>query len=58
MTRAGNEFCSYPKIGLSSKEIAIIINTIINSVNVTKTRLRKKLKLETDITIASYLKPL
>ncbi len=56
MTRVDKEFCSYIKIGLSSKEIAVIRSTTVNSVNVTKTRLRKKLKLETDITITSYLR--
>lgn len=58
MTRVDKEFCSYIKIGLSSKEIAIIRNTTVNSVNVTKTRLRKKLNIESDITITSYLRSL
>ncbi len=58
MTRVDKEFCSYIKMGLSSKEIAIIRNTTVNSVNVTKTRLRKKLNLENEMTVASYLRSL
>ncbi|WP_075344083.1 helix-turn-helix transcriptional regulator [Tenacibaculum agarivorans] len=56
ITRVDKEFCSYIKIGLSSKEIAIIRNTTVNSVNVTKTRLRKKLKLENGVTITEYFR--
>jgi DNA-binding CsgD family transcriptional regulator len=56
MTRVDKEFCSYIKIGLSSKEIAAIRSTTVNTVNVNKTRLRKKLNLEKGISIASYLK--
>ncbi|WP_075341542.1 helix-turn-helix transcriptional regulator [Tenacibaculum agarivorans] len=55
MTRLDKEFCSYIKIGLSSKEIAAIRNTTVNTINVAKTRLRKKLNLNSDISILSYL---
>lgn len=55
MTRVDKEFCSYIKIGLSSKEIAIIRNTSVNSVTVTKSRLRKKLNLLSNKDIAPYL---
>lgn len=56
MTRVDKEFCSYIRIGLSSKEIASIRSTTVNTVNVNKTRLRKKLNLEKGISISSYLK--
>lgn len=56
MTRVDKELCSYIRMGLSSKEIAVIRNTTFNSVNVTKTRLRKKLNLDKDIKISTYLK--
>jgi len=55
MTRVDKEFCSYIKIGLSTKEIAIIRNTTSNSIHVAKSRLRKKLQLESNTDIASYL---
>ncbi|MFD0962868.1 helix-turn-helix transcriptional regulator [Pseudofulvibacter geojedonensis] len=55
MTRVDKEFCSYIKIGMSSKEIAIIRNTSVNSVVVTKSRLRKKLNLLSNKDIAPYL---
>lgn len=58
MTRLDKEFCSYLLIGLSSKEIAIIRNTTVNSVNVTKSRLRKKLGLDSNKMITSYLESL
>ena len=58
MTRLDKEFCSYIKIGLSSKEKAVIRNTSVNTVNVNKTRLRKKLNLEKGVSIASYLRSL
>jgi len=55
MTRVDKEFCSYIKMGLSSKEIAVIRNTSVNSVIVTKSRLRKKLNLSSNKDIAPYL---
>ncbi|MGH1387847.1 helix-turn-helix transcriptional regulator [Kordia sp.] len=58
MTRVDKELCSYIKMGLSSKEISIIRNTTVNSVNVTKTRLRKKINLASDMTVSDYLKSL
>ncbi|GAB5398575.1 MAG: hypothetical protein Aureis2KO_01600 [Aureisphaera sp.] len=58
ITRVDKEFCSYLMIGLSSKEISIIRNTTVNTVNVTKTRLRKKLNIDNDISIVSYLNSL
>lgn len=56
MTRVDKELCSYIRMGLSSKEIAAIRNTTFNSVNVTKTRLRKKINLDKTIKISTYLK--
>jgi len=58
ITRVDKEFCSYINIGLSTKEIAIIRSTTVNTVNVAKTRLRKKLSLKQNSDIASYLKSL
>ena len=56
ITRVDKEFCSYLLIGLSSKEIATIRNTTVNTVNVTKTRLRKKLNIDSNTSIVTYLK--
>ncbi len=55
MTLVDKEFRSYIRMGLASKEIAIIRNTTVNTVNVSKTRLRKKLHLDKEITFVSYL---
>jgi len=55
ITRTDKEFCSYIKLGLSSKEIAVVRNTTVNTVNVAKTRLRKKMGLDSNQNIAAYL---
>ncbi|WP_046756031.1 helix-turn-helix transcriptional regulator [Kordia jejudonensis] len=55
ITRTDKEFCSYIKLGLSSKEIAVVRNTTVNTVNVAKTRLRKKMELDSNVNIAAYL---
>jgi len=55
VTRTEREFCNYIKLGMTSKEIALTRNTSTNTVNVAKTRLRKKLDLATNQDIAAYL---
>lgn len=52
------ELCSYIKLGLSTKEIAILKNTSTNTINVAKTRLRNKLGLQKNSEISSFLRNL
>lgn len=55
LTRSELEICAFIKIGLSSKEIAHIRSTSDNTVNVLKTRLRKKIGLESNVELRGYL---
>lgn len=47
--------CSYIRLGLSSKEIAGLLNLTPKSVEIARVRLRKKLKLGTSIRLSNYL---
>lgn len=47
--------CCYLKMGLSSKEIAPLINISYRSVEMTRYRLRKKMGLSRDINLTEYL---
>lgn len=47
--------CAYLKIGLSSKEIADILNILPSSSYIRRSRLRKKLNLQTDEDLYSFL---
>ena len=55
LTKSERELCAFIRIGLSSKEIAALKSINVNSVNTMKTRLRKKLSLEENAAIGSYL---
>lgn len=46
------------RIGLSSKEIALLIDSNPKTVNMARYRLRKKLNLETDDNLVSYFESL
>lgn len=56
LTKLEREFCAYLKLNLSNKEIAAIKNCTVNTVNVGKTRLRKKLGFDTNKQLAQYLR--
>ncbi|MBE0674997.1 MAG: hypothetical protein IH591_10080, partial [Bacteroidales bacterium] len=47
--------CAYLKIGLNSKEIAVILNILPSSAFISRSRLRKKLKLKTDEDLHNFL---
>ncbi|MCK3682958.1 PAS domain S-box protein [Maribellus sp. YY47] len=47
--------CSYVRLGLSSKEIAGLLNLTPKSVEIARVRLRKKLKLGTSVRLSNYL---
>ncbi|MDD4489717.1 MAG: triple tyrosine motif-containing protein, partial [Paludibacter sp.] len=49
------KLCAYLKMGLSSKDIAPLINASIRSVETNRFRLRKKLNLDREINLSDYL---
>ena len=55
LTRSERELCVFLKLNLSNKEIAAIKNSTENSINVSKTRLRKRLGLKTNKELFSFL---
>lgn len=50
--------CAYLKIGLNSKEISEIMNVLPSSINVSRSRLRKKLNLSPDEDLFEFLNKL
>lgn len=50
--------CAYLKIGLNTKEISEILNILPSSINVSRSRLRKKLNLRHDQDLYGYLNQL
>lgn len=55
LSKAEKEICSMIRLNLSNKEIAVIRNTTINAVKMHRHRIRKKLKLNTDDSLESYI---
>lgn len=47
--------CAYLKMGLSSKEIAPLLNMSVRSVEMTRYRLRKKMGLGHDVNLATFI---
>ena len=46
---------AYLKMGLSSREIAELLNVLPSSINVSRSRLRKKLNLEAEVDLYEFL---
>lgn len=55
LTAADKRLCCYIKMGLSSKEIAPLINISYKSVEMARYRLRKKIDLPPETTLTDYL---
>ncbi|MGN8225093.1 helix-turn-helix and ligand-binding sensor domain-containing protein [Gracilimonas sp. BCB1] len=55
LTRYDLRLCAYIKIGFNSKEISNMLNIKPSSVYISRSRLRKKLNIETDEDLHSYL---
>lgn len=55
LSKKERELCSYIRLGLSTKEIASLMNTSDNTVYVTKNRLKAKLNLSTNTQVDTYL---
>ena len=49
------KLCAYLKMGLSSKEIASLLNTNLRSIETARYRLRKKLGLEGGANLTGFL---
>lgn len=55
LTKSDKRLCCYIRMGLSSKEIAPMINISYKSVEMARWRLRKKIELASDISLTDYL---
>lgn len=55
LTKSELELCAYLKLQLSNKEIAAMKNVSFNGVNVSKNRLRKKMKLDSNAALSRFL---
>ena len=55
LSKSEKELCAYLRLNLSTKEIASLKNTSDNTINVAKTRLRKKLNLQSNTMLNNYL---
>ncbi|OHX66946.1 LuxR C-terminal-related transcriptional regulator [Flammeovirga pacifica] len=58
LTKTEREICSYIKLKLSTKEIADIRTTSPNTIRVTKHRIRKKLGLNEEVDLESFIQRL
>jgi len=55
LTASDKRMCCYIKMGLSSKEIAPLVNISFKSVEMARYRLRKKMNLPAETSLADYL---
>ncbi len=55
LSKKERELCSYIRLNLSTKQIATLTNSSLNTIYVTKNRLKVKLNLETNAQVDTYL---
>ena len=55
LSKTERELCAYIKLNLSNKEIADLRKTSLNTINVTRSRLRKKLGLGRDEELETFI---
>ena len=55
LTPTDIKMCSFIKLGMANKEIALVLNQTPDSVKVSRYRLRKKLNLENGVNLESYI---
>ncbi len=55
LSKTERELCAYIKLNLSSKEIAELRKTTLNTINVTRSRIRAKLNLGRDVELESFI---
>jgi PAS domain S-box-containing protein len=58
ITLKDKRLCGYMRLGLTSREIAGLLNITAKSVEIARIRLRKKMKLSTGIRLTNYLNQL
>lgn len=56
LRKSERELCAYIKLGLSSKEMATVKQTSLNTINVTRYRIRKKLGLEKGTDLDTFIR--
>jgi DNA-binding CsgD family transcriptional regulator len=49
------KLCTFLRMNLSSKEIALLLNITVRGVEISRYRLRKKLKLTKEVNLFDYL---
>jgi DNA-binding CsgD family transcriptional regulator len=55
LSKTEREICAYIRLNLSNKEIADLRQTSLNTINVTRSRLRKKLNLQRDDELEQFI---
>jgi len=55
LTITDKKICAYLKMGLSSKDIAPLLNTSYRSVEMSRYRLRKKMNLDRNVSLSDFL---
>lgn len=55
LTQNDKKICAYLRMGLSSKDIAPLVNTTYQSVEMSRHRLRKKLNLDRSVNLTDFL---
>jgi DNA-binding CsgD family transcriptional regulator len=55
LTNSDKKLCAYLKMDLTSKDIAPLLNMSYRSVEMSRYRLRKKIKLERDVNLSEFL---
>lgn len=55
LSKTEREICAYLKLNLSSKDIAALRNTSLNTINVARHRIRKKLGLDRDDELEAFV---
>ena len=55
LTLKDKKLCVYVRLGLSSREISKLLNIAVKSVEIARVRLRKKMKLSSDMRLSKYL---
>jgi len=58
LTDENLKMCSYFKIGISTKQIAQLLNVETNTVSISRHRIKRKLNLSTDDSFSSFINSL
>ena len=58
LTEENLKMCAYDKMGISTKQIAQLLNIAYNSVVVSRVRIKKKLQLEENVSLTDFIRNL